>query len=82
MSCTKPHLIDQVGVCYSSTNEYPQYETDLHTNVNPPMGNTTYFEFRCPIDNLSPQTKYYVRSYARYMSDSIKYGNVISFDTY
>lgn len=82
VSCTKPHLLDQVGICYSSTNEYPQYDTDLHTNVNPPIGNNTYFDFRCCLENLSPQTKYYIRSYARYMSDSIKYGNVRSFDTY
>lgn len=78
--CTKPELIDQVGFCYSFTNEYPEYESDLHTTAATPTGN--YFDFGSYIYNISANKKYYIRSYARYMNDSIKYGNIIWFDTY
>ena len=40
------------------------------------------FSFNSYISNLSANSKYYVRSYARYMTDSIKYGNIVTVDTY
>ena len=80
LSCNKPEVIDQVGFCYSDTNEYPQFESDLHTTVATPIGE--WSNFGSYIYDLSANTKYYIRSYARYMTDSIKYGNVVSIDTY
>jgi hypothetical protein len=79
--CTNLQLIDQIGFCYSKDNEYPQYESDLFTIAATPTGDM-HFEFSSYISNLSANTKYYIRSYARYMTDSIKYGNVVSVDTY
>lgn len=79
--CTNLQLINQIGFCYSKDNEYPQYESDLFTIAATPTGDM-HFEFSSYISNLSANTKYYIRSYARYMTDSIKYGNVVSFDTY
>lgn len=78
--CTQPKLINQVGFCYSIANEYPEYESDLHTTAATPTGE--YFDFGSYIYNLSANKRYYIRSYARYKVDSIKYGNVIYFDTY
>ena len=80
LSCNKPEVIDQVGFCYSDTNEFPQFESDLHTTVATPIGE--WYNFGSYIYDLSANTKYYIRSYARYMTDSIKYGNVVSIDTY
>ena len=79
--CTNLQLIDQIGFCYSKDNEYPQYESDLFTIAATPTGDM-HFEFSSYISNLSANTKYYIRSYARYMTDSVKYGNVVSFETY
>lgn len=78
--CNRTELIDQVGFCYSTTNAYPQYESDLHTTCATPTGE--WFDFESNIYNLSSNTKYYIRAYARYKTDSIKYGNVVSIDTY
>ena len=36
----------------------------------------------CTITDLSANAKYYIRTYARYMTDSIRYGNTIEFYTY
>jgi len=80
--CTMPQLINQLGFCYSKTNEYPQYDSDLHTIAASPTGNSMNFDFSSYINNLSANSKYYVRSYVRYKTDSIKYGNVVSVDTY
>lgn len=79
--CTNLQLIDQIGFCYSKDNEYPQYESDLFTIAATPTGDM-HFEFSSYISNLSANTKYYIRSYARYMTDSIKYGNVVSVETF
>ena len=78
--CSMPELIDQIGFCYSSANEYPQFESDLHTTAATPTGE--WFDFSSYLYNVSANTKYYVRSYARYKTDSIKYGNVRSITTY
>ena len=78
--CNQPELIDQIGFCYSTDNEYPQYESDLHTTAATPTGD--WFDFSSHIYNVSANVKYYVRSYARYKTDSIKYGNVKSVYTY
>ena len=79
-NCNQPELINQIGFCYSTENEYPQYESDLHTTAATPTGE--WFNFYSHIYNISANKKYYVRSYARYMTDSIKYGNVVTVDTY
>ena len=79
--CTNLQLINQIGFCYSKDNEYPQYESDLFTIAATPTGDM-HFEFSSYISNLSANTKYYIRSYARYMTDSLKYGNVVSVTTY
>lgn len=78
--CTMPNLIDQLGFCYSTTNEYPTYESDLLSIAATPTGE--YFSFDKYIYNISANQKYYIRSFARYKTDSIKYGNVVSVDTY
>lgn len=78
--CSQPELINQVGLCYSLTDEYPEYESDLHTTAATPTGE--YFDFGSTIYNISANKKYYIRSYARYKVDSIKYGNVIIVNTY
>ena len=80
VQCNKPEVINQVGFCYSKDNEYPEYESDLHTTVATPTGE--WYEFHSEINNLSANTKYYFRTYARYKTDSIKYGNVVWVNTY
>ena len=80
MECNKPEVINEVGFCYSHTNEYPQFDSDLHVIAGTPTGQ--WYDFSSDIYNLSANTTYYLRSYARYMTDSIRYGNVVSFDTY
>lgn len=80
MYCSKPEVIDQIGFCYSTTNVYPQYESDLHTTVASTTG--SWYDFQSNIFDISANTKYYLRSYVRYMTDSIQYGNVMSVDTY
>lgn len=80
--CTKPQLINQVGFCYSTEHEYPQYDSDFYTIAATPTGHNPDFRFSSNINDLSASTKYYVRSYVRYMADSIKYGNVVTVDTY
>ena len=79
-NCNQIELVDQVGFCYSTENAYPQYESDLHTTAATPTGE--WFNFSSHIYDVSANKKYYVRSYARYKTDSIKYGNVVSVDTY
>ena len=80
VQCNEPEVINQIGFCYSTTNEYPQYESDLHTSVASPTGE--WYEFNSHIYNISANRKYYVRTYARYKTDSIKYGNVVWVNTY
>ena len=80
IECTMPEVVNQVGFCYSKDNEYPQFESDFHTTAATPTGDWHWYEFSSYIDNLSAHTKYYIRSYARYKTDSIKYGNVVSVD--
>ena len=81
LDCTEPQVVNQVGFCYSSTNDYPQFESDLHVIAATPTG-AYGGEFSSYIYGLSSHTKYYIRSYARYKVDSIKYGNVVTVDTY
>ena len=78
--CNQIELVDQIGFCYSDTNEYPQYDSDFYTTAATPTGE--WFDFHSYIYDISANKKYYVRSYARYMTDSIKYGNVVTVDTY
>ncbi len=80
LDCTDPQLVNQVGFCYSSTSAYPQFESDLHVIAATPTGEYGGV-FNSYIYDLSSHTKYYIRSYARYKVDSIKYGNVVSVDT-
>ena len=80
IECTMPEVVNQVGFCYSKDNEYPQFESDFHTTAATPTGDWHWYEFDSYIDNLSAHTKCYIRSYARYKTDSIKYGNVVSVD--
>ena len=80
VECNQPEQINQVGFCYSTDNAYPQYDSDLHTTAATPTGE--WYEFSSHIYDVSANKKYYVRSYARYMTDSIKYGNVVTVDTY
>lgn len=80
IECTMPEVVNQVGFCYSKDNEYPQFESDFHTTAATPTGDWHWYEFDSYIDDLSAHTKYYIRSYARYKTDSIKYGNVVSVD--
>lgn len=80
IECTMPEVVNQVGFCYSKDNEYPQFESDFHTTAATPTGDWHWYQFDSYIDNLSAHTKYYIRSYARYKTDSIKYGNVVSVD--
>ena len=80
IECTMSEVVNQVGFCYSKDNEYPQFESDFHTTAATPTGDWHWYEFDSYIDNLSAHTKYYIRSYARYKTDSIKYGNIVSVD--
>lgn len=79
MNTNKLNVIDEVGFCYSHTNEYPQFESDLVVSVGTPLSND--YTFYSQITDLSANTKYYIRAYARYMTDSIKYGLVETFYT-
>lgn len=81
--CNKPEVVEEVGFCYSTTNEYPQYESDLHLSAGTPTGNWyDIYEFNKTLYNPSANTKYYFRAYARYKTDNIQYGNVEWVDTY
>lgn len=80
MYCNKPEAINEVGFCYSMENAFPQYESDLIATVATPTGQ--YYNFERNIYDLSANTKYYIRTYARYMTDSIRYGNIEEFFTY
>lgn len=80
MYCNKPEVIDEVGFCYSYNNEYPQYESDLFITVATPT--SPQYSFEGTLVNLSANARYYVRSYARYMTDSIRYSDVVYFNTY
>lgn len=76
----KPEVIDEVGFCYSNTNEFPQYESDLFVVAGTPTG--TWYSFESNLYDLSANSKYYIRSYACYLTDSIRYGNVEEVNTY
>lgn len=81
--CNKPEVVEEVGFCYSSTNEYPQYESDLHISAGTPTGNWyDIYQFDGVLYNPSANTKYFFRAYARYKTDNIQYGDVESVDTY
>lgn len=81
MHCNRPEVIDQVGFCYSTTNEYPQFESDLYVTAATPTG-YEWYDFYSNIYNVSANTKYYIRAFARYKTDSIHYGNVVEYETY
>ena len=76
----KPEVIDEVGFCYSNTNEFPQYESDFFVVAGTSTG--TWYDFESHLYDLSASSKYYIRPYARYMTDSIRYGNVEEVYTY
>ena len=80
MYCSKPEMIDELGFCYSMDHSYPLFESDLITTVGTPTGE--FYNFESTITDLSANAKYYIRTYARYMTDSIRYGNTIEFYTY
>lgn len=84
MSCNKPEVVDQVGFCYSTTNPYPEFESDTYISAGTPTGTWDHFESHISASNggITLNTTYYIRAYARYMNDSIKYGNVEVVDTY
>ena len=77
MNCTRPEWIDQVGFCYSMESAFPQYESDLIATVGTPTND--YYDFEKYLYDLSANTKYYIRTFARYKTDSIRYGNVVEF---
>lgn len=81
MHCNRPEVVNQVGFCYSTTNEYPQFESDFCVTVATPTG-SEWYDFYGNIYNVSANTKYYIRTYARYKTDSIRYGNVVEHETY
>lgn len=81
MHCTRPEVVDQVGFCYSTTNEYPQFESDFCITAATPTG-SEWYDFYGNIYNVSANTKYYIRTYARYKTDSIRYGNIVEYETY
>ena len=81
MYCNRPEVVDQVGFCYSTTNEYPQFESDFCITAATPTG-SEWYDFYSNIYDISANTKYYIRTYARYKTDSIRYGNVVEYDTY
>ena len=81
MHCNRPEVVDQVGFCYSTTNEYPQFESDFCITAATPTG-SEWYDFYGNIYNVSANTKYYIRTYARYKTDSIRYGNVVEYETY
>gem|GEM_PF-2546615 len=82
MHCNRPEVVNQVGFCYSTTNEYPQFESDFCVTVATPTGGSEWYDFYGNIYNVSANTKYYIRTYARYKTDSIRYGNVVEHETY
>lgn len=84
MSCNKPGVANQIGFCYSTTNPYPEFESDFHIISGTPTGTWDHFEGQISASNggITLNTTYYIRAYARYMNDSIRYGNVEAIDTY
>lgn len=84
MSCNKPGMVDQVGFCYSTTNPYPEFESDTHIVAGTPTGTWDHFEGQISASNggITLNTTYYIRAYAHCPNDSICYGNVESVDTW
>lgn len=73
VSYTGGFTIGECGICYSQ-DSYPTI-SDGYTEDHNGMGN-----FHSNLNNLEPDTKYYVRAYAK-TSSGIKYGNQESFTT-
>ena len=70
-----------VEVENASLFKYPQFESDFCVTVATPTG-SEWYDFYGNIYNVSANTKYYIRTYARYKTDSIRYGNVVEYETY
>lgn len=73
VSFTGGFVIGECGVCYSE-DSYPTV-SDGYTEDHNGIGS-----FHSKLNNLEPDTKYYVRAYAK-TSSGIKYGNQESFTT-
>ena len=73
VSFTGGFTIEECGICYSDGPS--PFVTDFYTEDGYGAG-----EFGSTLDNLYPNTTYYVRAYAR-TSSGIKYGNQESFTT-
>lgn len=70
------YSITACGVCYSQTNSSPT-KTDGFVNANSTSSNT----FNVTIQNLTPNTQYYVRAYATNSSNSTAYGSAYAITT-
>lgn len=72
-SDTSDFTITSKGVCFG-TSENPRLSDNCTDNGN------NYDEFSSMMSDLTPDTQYYVRAYARYRDHTI-YGNQVSFVT-
>jgi uncharacterized protein (TIGR02145 family) len=62
------------GICYSATNHSPDLESN-HLEAT-----SDDLEFSIPLEDLNPNTKYYVRAYATNESETV-YGQSVNFTT-
>lgn len=71
---TSTSVATAYGLCYSSSNHEPTIAD------NPTSETIGYASFGSSLKNLTPNTVYYLRAYATYLSKT-GYGNVIQFTT-
>jgi len=62
------------GICYSATNQSPDLESNHLEAINDDL------EFSILLEDLDPNTKYYVRAYATNDSETV-YGQSVNFTT-
>ena len=84
LTCNKPEVVNQIGFCYSTTNPYPELESDSLIYSDTPVSTWQCFQGHISASNggITLNTTYFIRAYAIYLNDSIKYGNVESINTY
>ncbi|AQG82153.1 LamG-like jellyroll fold domain-containing protein [Spirosoma montaniterrae] len=72
--------LTRYGICYSSSNQNPEYDKDATQNINGTVAINTPVSFS--LTNLLPNTRYYVRSFAVNATGRAGYSSTVDFLTY
>jgi len=72
-------LIDEIGVCYSSSNSDPTVDNGGTVKQQKTYGSGSATSL--PLDNLIEGTKYYIRPYVKNNNEIYQYGDVQTFTT-